>query len=242
VLLPFYICDAVLQPLAATRTPIDFYPLTEGFLPSGAPEPAAGELMLVVNYFGVLSPYVEARSRAGAGRVVVDDTQAFFRRGRPTRGRSIPSASSSASLTAASSTARLRTSTACRWLIANRSAYLLARLAGDDDSAWPDSGSTKPASHRPRAAAVRRPARRPVSRCAPAPRIPSTLPRLPGPLNKTAGAAADAAGDGPMAICFPPAARSPPALTRLGIFVLRSTRPGVARRGSRELPQVEGFR
>ena len=83
VLLPFYICDAVLQPLTATRTPIEFYPLTEAFLPSGEREPAAGELMLVVNYFGVLSPYVEARSRAGAGRVVVDDTQAFFRRGRP---------------------------------------------------------------------------------------------------------------------------------------------------------------
>src|SRR4029079_19664485 len=66
VLLPFYICDAVVQPLAATRTPIEFYPLPQAFLPTGERQPAAVKLMLIVNYFGVQSPAVEARSRADA--------------------------------------------------------------------------------------------------------------------------------------------------------------------------------
>ena len=82
VLVPFYVCDAVLQPLTATATPFEFYAITEEFLPAGEAQPATGELMLVVNYFGVLTRLIEARVAADSGRIVVDDTQAFFRRGR----------------------------------------------------------------------------------------------------------------------------------------------------------------
>jgi len=83
VLLPFFICDAVLQPLTATRTPFEFYPLSASFEPAAVPEPADGDLMLVVNYFGVLTAFVEECVRRQRDRVVVDDTQAFFRRGTP---------------------------------------------------------------------------------------------------------------------------------------------------------------
>jgi len=83
VLLPFFICDAVLQPLAATRTPFEFYPITSSFQPAAVPEPADGDIMLVVNYFGVLREFVDECVRRRRNRVVVDDTQAFFRRGTP---------------------------------------------------------------------------------------------------------------------------------------------------------------
>jgi hypothetical protein len=83
VLLPFYICDAVLLPLAATRTPFEFYPITDGFRPGVGREPVDGELMLVVNYFGVLTPFVESSGGRHRDRIVVDDTQAFFRQGSP---------------------------------------------------------------------------------------------------------------------------------------------------------------
>src|SRR6185295_12070965 len=82
VLVPFYICDAVVQPLAATRTPYTFYPITDAFRPAIDREPASGEVMLLVNYFGVLAAFVEAAARAMPDRIVVDDTQAFFQRGR----------------------------------------------------------------------------------------------------------------------------------------------------------------
>lgn len=82
VLVPFYICDAVLQPLIATRTPFAFYAIDAAFRPAPDAQPAPGELMLAVNYFGVQTTLVGPAAERAAGRVVVDDTQAFFRRGR----------------------------------------------------------------------------------------------------------------------------------------------------------------
>jgi hypothetical protein len=49
--LPFYVCDAVLQPLAATGTPFEFY-ASPAILSGQRPRSAPGELMLIVNYFG----------------------------------------------------------------------------------------------------------------------------------------------------------------------------------------------
>lgn len=80
VRLPFYICDAVLQPLAALSIPFEFYAVDEAFRPAGDVRARAGELTLVVNYFGVQSSFVETLARAD-DRIVVDDTQAFFRVG-----------------------------------------------------------------------------------------------------------------------------------------------------------------
>jgi hypothetical protein len=83
VLVPFYVCNAVLEPLDVTRTPYAFYSITGSFRPDPDQEPAAGELLLIVNYFGVMASAVSEVASALPGRVVVDDTQAFFRRGRP---------------------------------------------------------------------------------------------------------------------------------------------------------------
>jgi hypothetical protein len=83
VLVPFYVCDAVLTPLAATGTPFTFYAIDASFRPDGA-APGPGELMVVVNYFGVMTAWIDSYlSASQADRVVVDDAQAFFRRGTP---------------------------------------------------------------------------------------------------------------------------------------------------------------
>jgi hypothetical protein len=92
VLVPFYVCDAVLQPLYATGTPFVFYSITDEFEPDLANSPAPGELLLVVNYFGLLTPTVDAYAESHPGRVAVDDTQAFFRRRNPCGGWSFNSA------------------------------------------------------------------------------------------------------------------------------------------------------
>jgi len=82
VLIPFFVCDAVLQPLAATGTAFEFYAIDRSFRPAAAaPEPNDGDLILIVNYFGVLTSFVDDRVRRQPSGVAVDDTQAFFRRG-----------------------------------------------------------------------------------------------------------------------------------------------------------------
>jgi hypothetical protein len=81
VVLPFYVCDAVVQPLHASRTPFEFYSLDDAFRPAIDLQPSSGELALVVNYFGVQSAFVASLSERLGDRLVVDDTQAFFRRG-----------------------------------------------------------------------------------------------------------------------------------------------------------------
>jgi hypothetical protein len=136
VLVPFYVCDAVLEPLAATRTPYVFYPIAGSFRPEPGQEPAPGELLLVVNYFGAMASAVAAIDRALPGRVVVDDTQAFFRRGRPdawsfNSARKFFGVPDGAFLYGPARDARVLPPSD----IADCD-HLLTRLAGDDEIAW----------------------------------------------------------------------------------------------------------
>ena len=82
VWMPFYICDAALQPCEAEGVPVEFYAIDEAFdpiLPAGAP--AAGECLLYVNYFGLKTSTAARLAAAHGGRMIVDDTHAFFARG-----------------------------------------------------------------------------------------------------------------------------------------------------------------
>src|SRR4029453_8685374 len=81
VLVPFYICDAALEPLRLLGIPFEFYGLT----PSLDPEPSAWPPdagVLYVNYFDLKTRGADRLSAALGPRAIVDDTQAFFRRGR----------------------------------------------------------------------------------------------------------------------------------------------------------------
>jgi hypothetical protein len=81
VLVPFYLCDAALEPLRLLNIPFDFYPLTESLAPDLQTWPAA-ESALCVNYFGLQNRMADAFADALGGRGMVDDTQSFFSRGR----------------------------------------------------------------------------------------------------------------------------------------------------------------
>jgi hypothetical protein len=80
-LLPFYICDTVLQPLQHEEIPVEFYDLDESLLPKLPGDGAAGDVLLFVNYFGLNTVEIPRLTAARRERVVVDDTQAFFERG-----------------------------------------------------------------------------------------------------------------------------------------------------------------
>jgi hypothetical protein len=227
VLLPFYICDAALRPLTATRTPVEFYPITEAFVPGGDCTPSAGELMLVVNYFGVLSPFVEARAGAAADRVVVDDTQAFFRRGRPDAWSfnsvrkffGVPDGGFLYGPATGVDGLPPADGTDCE--------HLLTRLSGDDQKAWVQFKQHEARIDiEPRAMSVvsarllgaadlDRARRRRHTNF-------DTLHRLLGPLNTIGLSLGDAGPEAPMCYPFLPAADvDRTALSRLGVFVPR---------------------
>jgi hypothetical protein len=76
--MPFYVCDAVLEPLGAQGVPCAFYPLDERLEPAGGLDPAPGEVAVVVNYFGLKGAAVRTLAARLGAALIVDDTQAFF--------------------------------------------------------------------------------------------------------------------------------------------------------------------
>jgi hypothetical protein len=81
VFVPFYICDAALEPLRLLGIPFEFYRLTPSLDPAPEGWPAdAG--VLYVNYFDMKTGEADRFAAALGSRAIVDDTQAFFRRGR----------------------------------------------------------------------------------------------------------------------------------------------------------------
>ncbi len=80
--IPFYTCDALLGPLDRLGIEFDFYGIDRGLEPEIDPEkPGPDEMLVVVNYFGLKGDYVRGLAESLGPAVVVDDSQAFFRRG-----------------------------------------------------------------------------------------------------------------------------------------------------------------
>jgi hypothetical protein len=79
--LPFYVCDAVLEPLRRAGIPHVFYAIDRDLAPSDPPREVPGdELYLVVNYFGLLGHVTGRLAERWRGRVVADNVQGFFHR------------------------------------------------------------------------------------------------------------------------------------------------------------------
>ncbi len=79
VLVPFYTCDALLEPLQHEGIPFAFYPIDEQLAPPPDLDPAEGELAIVVDYLGCQGePLRRLEARLGE-RLVIDATQSFFR-------------------------------------------------------------------------------------------------------------------------------------------------------------------
>lgn len=76
---PFYICDAALAPIKALGVPFEFYAVTTTLEPAVTAW-TSGTDVLVVNYFDLSNATVERLAGVLGERLIVDDTQAFFRR------------------------------------------------------------------------------------------------------------------------------------------------------------------
>jgi hypothetical protein len=81
--LPFYVCDALLQPLRAVGVPYSFYALDRLLRPvwwEASQPPRESGLIVFINYFGLLGREASACGALLRGRLVVDNVQAFFHR------------------------------------------------------------------------------------------------------------------------------------------------------------------
>jgi hypothetical protein len=80
-LVPFYTCEALLEPLAERGVVVDYYALTPALEPDLGRGPSDGECLIYINYFGLKSE-LAARLAADHGpRAIIDNTQAFFEAG-----------------------------------------------------------------------------------------------------------------------------------------------------------------
>lgn len=77
---PFYTCQALLEPLEREQIPFDFYALDEQLAPSREPAVGPDELFVAVDYLGCCAAAMTGLEQHLGDRLVIDATQAFFRR------------------------------------------------------------------------------------------------------------------------------------------------------------------
>ena len=83
VFLPYYMCDAVLQPINRLGIDYEFYHIDKDFHIAGALHPQKTDVVLYCNYFGLMDEYVKVVADKYAPNIIIDNTQAFFSRPLP---------------------------------------------------------------------------------------------------------------------------------------------------------------
>ena len=78
VLVPRFVCDTLLEPLLSLELPIERYAISEQLEPLPPADSNAGDLLVLVNYFGLNTPAVQATALRHPGPVVVDATTALY--------------------------------------------------------------------------------------------------------------------------------------------------------------------
>jgi hypothetical protein len=84
MLVPFYACDAVIEPLTAEAIAVDYYGLTPSLEPSVPTELLPEQCLLYINYFGLKNDTAARLASTFGARAIIDDTHAFFADGYPT--------------------------------------------------------------------------------------------------------------------------------------------------------------
>lgn len=78
VLVPRFVCDTVLEPLSRLGLEVVRYAVNEQLAPLPPQDAAAGDLLILVNYFGLTTDTVHAAALRHPGPVVVDATTALY--------------------------------------------------------------------------------------------------------------------------------------------------------------------
>lgn len=78
VYVPFYTCDATLEPFRTLGIQTRYYGLDEYLFPIDLPEPAAGEYFLWTDYFGICRRHTNTLKAHFGRSLLIDDTHNFF--------------------------------------------------------------------------------------------------------------------------------------------------------------------
>lgn len=78
VYVPFYTCEAVMEPINKLGIPYEFYHIDNHFEIRDRFTLKEGEALLYTNYFGLKQRYVEQLAEKIGSRLIVDNTQAFY--------------------------------------------------------------------------------------------------------------------------------------------------------------------
>ena len=83
VYVPFYVCDAVYEPMDKLGIPYECYPITNSLDPVELPTLESNELLLYINYFGLKNREASEFSHVYGKQLIIDDTHRFFFNGYP---------------------------------------------------------------------------------------------------------------------------------------------------------------
>lgn len=78
VYLPYYTCEAVLEPIRRLQIDYAFYPIDAQLEPAETIDLKSGEGLIYTNYFGLKQRCVERLARCYGEQLIVDNAQAFY--------------------------------------------------------------------------------------------------------------------------------------------------------------------
>jgi hypothetical protein len=81
--LPFFVCDALVDAVRSVGAEPLFHALDADLLPPPEIQPAADDMLLLIDFFGVRSARIASLAQVWQHRCVVDNTQAFFQQPVP---------------------------------------------------------------------------------------------------------------------------------------------------------------
>lgn len=84
VYLPFYCCDALIQPVLQNKIAYKFYAVNADFEISDEIKLGPGEFVVYINYFGIKSAYCKELMTVYGDHLILDYTQSFFEKGENT--------------------------------------------------------------------------------------------------------------------------------------------------------------
>ena len=83
VFVPYYTCEAVMEPINKLGIPYEFYHIDVHFDIRDRFTVKEGEALLYTNYFGLKQRYVEQLAEKIGSRLIIDNTQAFYAKPLP---------------------------------------------------------------------------------------------------------------------------------------------------------------
>lgn len=78
---PYYTCDALIEPIAQRRIAYSYYSLNERLEPAEPPAPSTSELFVYINYFGIKRRHARELRERLAASLLIDNTHDFFHQG-----------------------------------------------------------------------------------------------------------------------------------------------------------------